>query len=320
MKAAVYHTYGPPEVVRIETIKKPVPGPNDILIKVMAASVNRTDSGFRSAVYVISRFWSGLFAPKYKVLGCEYAGVVESVGKLVTDIKPGEKIFGFDDAHFGGHAEFKLVGQKDAFAPIPPSLSFEEAAALTEGSHYALGNIRASGVKRGDEVMVYGATGAIGSAAVQLLTYFGIKVTAVCPGRHIELVRQMGAEDIIDYQSQDYKLCQKKFRFIFDAVGKINFGQCKHLLSDDGIYISTELGPNGENVWKAIYGSFFKGKRILFPIPKTTKEDIEFLGKLALEGHWKPLIDKIYPLKEIVEAHRYVDSGQKIGNVIIKMP
>ena len=320
MKAAVYKSYGPPQVVSIQDIKIPDIGPDEMLIKVKASTVNRTDAGFRSAEYFISRFWSGLFVPKYKVLGCEYAGEVVKTGDLITQIKPGDRIFGFNDERFGGHAEYIRVKKNDAYALIPATFSYEEAAALTEGAHYALGNIRASKVKTHDEAMVYGATGAIGSAAVPLLKYFGVRVTAVCPGKHVDLVKNLGADEVIDYQSQDYKLIQNKFSFIFDAVGKISFGQCRHLLTDTGIYISTELGPHGENVWKAILGSASTGKRILFPIPKTTKEDIELLGKLAAEGFWKPVIDRSYPLEDIVEAYKYVETGQKIGNVIITMP
>lgn len=320
MKAAVYRSYGPPEVVKIEEITKPTPAQDEFIVKVHASTVNRTDAGFRSAVYFVSRFFSGLFYPKIKVLGSDYAGMVVETGKNVTNVQIGDRIFGYNDERFGGHAEYIRIKSTDAFTLIPESLSYQQAAALPEGGHYALGNIRASGIKSGESAMVYGATGAIGSAAVQLLKHEGVKVTAVCPGEHVELVRSLGADEVIDYKAQDYKLLKDRYRFIFDAVGKINFGQCKHLLTDDGVYISTELGPSGENIWKAILKSKSKGKRILFPIPQTKKEDIEFLAQLAKEGHFKPVIDRSYPLAEIVEAYRYIETGQKVGNVILEMP
>ncbi|MBP7399665.1 MAG: NAD(P)-dependent alcohol dehydrogenase [Chitinophagales bacterium] len=317
MKAAIYNHYGPPDVVSIQEMDKPIPKEDEILIKVIASTVNRTDTGLRSAQYFISRFFTGLFKPKYKVLGNEFAGVIEQIGSSVSSFKIGDRIFGFNDTHFGGHAEYMIVREADAIATIPDTISFIEAACITEGAHYALVDIRAAKVQSRQNVMVYGATGAIGSAAVQLLKHFGAHVTAVCNTKNVDLVKSLGADVVIDYMQEDFTQTQQKFDFVFDAVGKTSFGKCKPILTKKGIYISTELGKNSENVFYAIITQFAKGKRVLFPIPTITKEDVIFLKELVISGEFKPVIDRHFPLDNIMEAHTYVESGQKTGNVII---
>lgn len=319
MKAALYTRYGSPEVVQVSQIDKPVPGADEILVKIMCSSVNRTDCGFRSAEYFISRFFSGLFSPKYKILGNEFSGIVESCGAEVKLFKPGDRIFGYDDVKFGGHAEYKTISQSAAVAIIPENISFEQAAALTEGAHYALCDIRAAQVQKGQHVLVYGATGAIGSAAVQLLKYFGARVTAVCNTPNVERVRSLGADRVIDYLQEDYTLSGEIYDFVFDAVGKTSFGKCKPVLSTQGIYISTEFGKNGENVFLALRSMLLNGKRVLFPLPSISAEDVVFLGDLAEKGFLKPVLDREYTLDQIVEAHQYVETRQKIGNVIIRV-
>lgn len=319
MKAAVYRYYGSPDVVHIAEIPTPTPKPNEVLVRVHAGTVNRTDCGFRSAEYFISRLFSGLFRPKHKVLGCEFAGVVEAVGNEVTGFKAGNRVFGYDDDHFGGHAEYKVIREDKALALIPDGLDFATAAALTEGSHYALSNIRAEKVGKGDKVLVYGATGAIGSVAVQLLKHFGAYVVAVCNTRNVGLVKSLGADEVVDYQTQDFTVISHRFDFVFDAVGKSSFGQCKPLMKDKGIYISTELGKGSENIWLALTTRFGRGKRVLFPLPLMKKEDVLYLRELAEQGSFKPVIDRSYALDDIVEAYRYVETGQKTGNVILNM-
>lgn len=319
MKAIIYSKYGPPEVARLTEVARPSPKDNEILLKVYSSTVNRTDSGFRSAEYFISRFWSGLFQPKHKILGCEFSGVVEAVGKYVTAFRNGDKVFGFNDKTFGGHGEYLTIAENDAVINMPENMSFDEAAAITEGSHYALVNIRAAKVERGQKVLVYGATGAIGSAAVQLLKHFGAIVTAVCNTKNVDLVRSLGADTVIDYQTQDFTKTEDKFAFIFDAVGKSSFGKCKPLLTENGIYISTEFGKNAENILFALTTPLWGGKRLLFPIPSITKQDIIFLKELVEKGEFKPVIDRFYTLGQIVDAYRYVESGQKTGNVILKI-
>ncbi len=317
MKAVVHTKYGPPEVLHLKEVEKPIPKENEVLIRVYATTVNRTDCGFRSAEYFISRFFSGLFKPKYQTLGCEFAGVIEAVGKNVTSFKIGEKVFGYNDIKFGAHAEYMTLAENEAITTMPSGLSFEEAAPITEGGHYALCNIRAAKVNGGQNVLIYGATGAIGSAAVQLAKYFGANITAVCNTKNVELVKSLGADEVIDYQKQDFTKTDKKLDFVFDAVGKSSFGQCKPLLKDKGIYISTELGKNGENIFYALTTPLFGGKKVLFPLPTITKEDVLFLKGLVEAGKFKPVIDRKHSLEQIVEAAKYVETGQKTGNVII---
>jgi len=319
MRASVYKKYGPPEVVKIMVVPKPLPKDNEVLIKIYSSTVNRTDSGFRSAEYFISRFWSGLLRPKYQILGCEFAGIIEETGKHVTTFKKGDRVFGYNDKSFGGHGEYLTIAETDAITNIPDNLNFDEAAALTEGAHYALVDIRAAKVERGQNVLVYGATGAIGSAAVQLLKHFGAKITAVCNTKNVDLVKSLGADNVIDYQTQDFAKTENKFHFILDAVGKSSFGQCKPLLTEKGIYISTELGKNGENIFFALTTALGSGKKLLFPIPSITKKDVIFLKDLAQKGEFKPVIDKQYKLNQVMEAYKYVETNQKTGNVILKI-
>jgi len=317
MKAAVHLKYGPPEVVKITEVDKPIITDNEVLIRVFATTVNRTDCGFRSASYFISRFFSGLFKPKQTILGNEFSGVVVSVGKNVSEFKKGDKVFGYNDITFGGHAEFIKIQADGAIALMPENLSFTQAAALTEGGHYALCDIRAAKVKKGQKVIVNGATGAIGSAAVQLLKHYEASVTAVCATDHIDLIKSLGADYVIDYLKEDFTQSDERYDFIFDAVGKSSFGACKNILKDGGIYISTELGENAENIFLALITPFIGKKRLLFPIPSINREDINFLKEQAEKGVFKPVVDRTYTLDRIVDAYKYVETGQKIGNVII---
>lgn len=317
MKASINTKYGPPEVVSIKDIDKPVPKDDEVLIKVYATTVNRTDCGFRSAEYFISRFWSGLLKPKFLTLGNEFAGEIEMIGKNVSSFKVGDKVFGYNDVRFGAHAEYMTMKEHEAITTLPNNLTYEEAAPIVEGSHYALSDIRAAKVKPGQNVLVYGATGAIGSAAVQLLKYFGANVTAVCNSKNVDLIKSLGADTVIDYTKEDFTKTNQSFDFILDAVGKSSFKQCKPLLTKKGIYISTELGKNGVNILLALTTPIFNGKKLLFPLPTISKEDVLFLKELVENGKYKPVIDRKYKLEEIVDAYRYVETGQKTGNVVI---
>ncbi|MBL7765155.1 MAG: NAD(P)-dependent alcohol dehydrogenase [Chitinophagaceae bacterium] len=319
MKAAVYHQYGPPEVVKVFDVAKPVPQAKEVLVKVHTSTVNRTDTGFRSAEYFVSRFWSGLLKPKFPILGCEFAGIIEEIGADVKTFKKGDAVFGFNDKTWGGHGEYLCIDEHEGIAHMPEGMSFEIAAAMTEGAHYALNNIRASGIQKGQQALVYGSTGAIGSAAVQLLKSMDVMVSAVCGSTYLDLVKSLGADEVIDYQTQDFTQTQKRFDFVFDAVGKTSFGACKPLLSSKGIYISTELGKNGENILYALTTPLFGGKKVLFPIPTLKQADVIYLKELFEKGAYKPIIDRTYSLDQIVEAHSYVESGQKVGNVVIRV-
>jgi len=319
MKAAIYTQYGPPEVVQIKEVAKPIPKPNEVLIRVRASTVNRTDCGFRSAEYFVSRFFTGLFKPNFQILGNEFAGEIEEIGTTVSSFKIGDRVFGFMDDACGGHAEYLTISEYKGLAIIPEDLSFEDAAPLIEGSHYALCNIRAAKVQPGQKVLVNGGTGAIGSAAIQILKYFDAQVTAVCATQHLELVKSLGADIVIDYSKEDFTQTKETYDFVFDAVGKSSFGKCKPLLNEKGIYISTELGKNGENIWLALLTPLFAGKKLLFPLPTITKADVVFLKQLVQLGKFKPVIDRAFSLKDIVEAYRYVETGMKTGNVVIKI-
>jgi len=319
MKAIIHTSYGPPEVLQLKEVEKPTPKDNEVLIKVHATTVNRTDCGFRSAEYFISRFFSGLFRPKNQTLGNEFAGEIEAIGKNVRSFQPGGKVFGYNDITFGAHAEYMLMAEDGPITTMPANLTYEEAAPITEGGHYALCDIRAAKIRSGQKVLINGATGAIGSAAVQLVRYFGAVVTAVCDTKNVELLKSLGANEVIDYTKQDFTKLNQTFDFVFDAVGKSSFGKCKPLLKKNGIYISTELGYMGQNPFLAMITPLLGGKKLLFPIPTISKQDVIFLKELVEAGLYKPMIDRRYPLEQIVEATRYVETGQKIGNVVISI-
>lgn len=319
MKAIVYTEYGPPEVAAVVEVDAPVPTDHEVLVKVHASTVNRTDCGFRSAEYFIVRFFSGLIRPRNQILGCEFAGEIESIGKNVTSFKPGDRVFGFNEAKFGAHAEYMAISEADAIDLIPEGLSYQEAAPLTEGVHYALFNLKAAKIKSGQEILINGGTGGIGSSAIQLAKYFGAEVTAVCHQNHVELVKSLGAHEVIDYTKADFTQLKKKFDIVFDAVGKSSFGKCKPILKDHGIYMSTEFGYMAQNPFLAIITPFLGGKKVLFPLPSIKKEDVSFFKKLVEEGNFRPLINRTYPMDQIVEAYRYVETGQKIGNVVIQL-
>lgn len=317
MKAIICTQYGPPEVARLAEVEKPVPKDNEVLIKIHATTVNRTDCGFRSAEYFIVRFFSGLFKPNNPILGCEFAGEIETVGKDVSAFKTGDKVFGFNDTKFGGHAEYLTLPADSAIATIPEKISYTEAAPITEGAHYALCNLRAAGLESGQRILINGATGAIGSAAVQLSKYFGATVTAVCNTPNMDLVRSLGADEVIDYTQRDFTQLDQQFDIVFDAVGKSSFGKCKPLLKNKGIYMSTELGYMSQNPFLAIITPLLGGKRVLFPLPTISRQDVVFLKELVESGRFRPVIDRTYPLEQIVEAYRYVETGMKTGNVVI---
>jgi len=319
MKASLNTIYGPPEVVHIGEIEKPVPRDSEVLIKIHTATVNRTDCGFRSAEYFVSRFFSGLINPKNHVLGNEFAGEIEAIGKSVKSFKVGNRVFGYDDVGFGCHAQYKVMSESGPIATMPSNFSFEEAAPMIEGGHYALCDIRAAKIEKGHRVLINGATGAIGSAAVQIVKYLGAEVTAVCDTKNREMVSGLGADEVIDYTKQDFTRLSKKFDVVFDAVGKSNFGKCKPLLVEKGIYMSTEFGPRFENPFLAMITPILGGKKLLFPIPTISKEDVIFLKGLAENGEYKPVLDRSFALDEIVEAYRYVETGMKTGNVLIQV-
>jgi NADPH:quinone reductase-like Zn-dependent oxidoreductase len=321
MRAAVHTSYGPPEVVRIAEVDKPAPKPNQVLVKVQATTVNRTDCGMRSATPFIYRLFVGLRRPRITVLGNEFAGEVEAVGDEVTAFAVGDRVFGFSGASFGAHAEYLVVPADGSLATIPDGLSFEEAAPATEGSHYALSLIEAARVRPGQDVLVNGATGAIGSAAVQLLKARGATVTAVCRPDSLELVKGLGADRVIDYTAQDFTRDGQTYDVVLDAVGKSSFGRCRRLLRPGGTYLSSDLGPLSQNPFLALVTPLFRGRRVRFPIPRPPDRGkvMAQLQELLASGAFRPLVDRRYRLDQIVEAYRYVETGQKVGSVVISV-
>ncbi len=319
MKAIICTEYGSPEVARLAEVEKPIPKDNEVLIKIHATTVNRTDCGFRSAEYFIIRLFSGLFRPKNQILGSEFAGEIEAIGKNVTSFHINDKVFGYNDSRFGAHAEYIVMAEDDSITTMPENTTYEEAAPITEGAHYALCDIKAAKIRAGQNILINGATGAIGSSAVQLVKYLGADVTAVCNTKNVDLVKSLGADVVIDYTKEDFTKLDQKFDVVFDAVGKSSFGKCKGLLTKRGVYMSTELGYMSQNPFLAIVTPVFGGKKVLFPLPTISKQDVVFLKELVENGKFRPVIDRYYTLEQIVEAYRYVETGQKTGNVIIRV-
>ena len=319
MRAVVRSKYGPPDVLRFENVAKPSPRDDELLIRVFATSVNRTDCGFLSGKPSFVRLFIGLTKPRVSVLGCEFAGRIEAIGKDVATFEVGQDVFGYDGTHFGGHAEYLTTPERGLVALIPDGMSYEEAAPITEGAHYALSLIRAAGITSGQKVLVNGATGAIGSAAVQLLRAIGAEVTAVCATKNVELVKSLGAGRVIDYTNEDFTKLNDVFDVVLDAVGKSSFGRCKPLLIPRGIYLSSDLGPGFQNPFLALTTRVLGGKRVMFPIPRDKKEDVIFLKELVEAAKFTPVIDRRYPFAQIAEAYEFVESGQKTGNVVVRV-
>jgi NADPH:quinone reductase-like Zn-dependent oxidoreductase len=317
MKAAVYSRYGPPEVVRVLDVPAPAAKDDEVLVKVHATTVNRTDCGFRAARPWLVRPFGGLVRPRVRILGNEFAGEVAAVGRAVSSFAVGDRVFGYDDTAWGAHAEYLTIRQNASLARIPAHLSYAQAAPATEGAHYALVGITKAGIRAGQRVLVNGATGAIGSAAVQLLAACEVQVTAVCDAAHVQLVRRLGADRVIDRTAEDFTRDQQTYDVVFDAVGKSSFGRCRRLLGPHGVYLSTELGPYGQNPFLALITPLLPGRSVLFAFPRHDQAMIDHLREEMESDRFRPLIDRSYPLTEIVQAYRYVETGQKVGSVVI---
>jgi NADPH:quinone reductase-like Zn-dependent oxidoreductase len=260
---------------------------------------------------------SGLVRPRHPILGNEFAGEIAAVGPAVTRFAVGDRVFGYDDGRWGAHAEYRTVREHASLARIPANLGYEQVAPATEGSHYALANITKADIRAGQRVLVNGATGAIGSAAVQLLAARGVHVAAVCGPAHLELVRGLGAERVIDRSAADFTRDDQTYGVVFDAVGKSSFGRCRRLLTPRGVYLSTDLGPRSENAALMVVTPLLPGRSVLFGFPRHDQAMMNDLGELMAAGRFRPLVDRTYPLTEIADAYRYVETGQKIGSVVI---
>src|SRR6266849_11172328 len=315
MKAVVFDKYGPPEVLRLEEVEQQVPQDHDVLIKVHATTVNRTDCGVRAGKPFMVRFFFGLRRPKLRILGTEVAGEIEAVGEAVRQFAVGDQVFGIHPWKFGAHAEFMCVNESAPLAHKPAGLSFEEAAAVCDGAFLALKCLRSAAVHTGQRVLVYGASGSIGTAGVQLAKYFGADVTAVCSTKNVDVVRSLGADRVIDYTKEDFTKNGETYDVIFDFVGMLSFSRCRASLKPGGIYNPTD---GLQNIILAPLTSWIGGKRVIFPIPpRYTKKDVLFIKELIEAGRYRAVIDRSYPLEQVVEANRYVETKQKTGNVVL---
>jgi NADPH:quinone reductase-like Zn-dependent oxidoreductase len=314
MRAVVYDRYGPPDVLRFEEVERPVPKDDEVLVRIHATTVNRTDCGLRSAEYFISRFVTGLLRPKRTILGSELAGEVEAVGAAVTEFEVGDRVFG---VRTGANAEFICVQESAPLAHMPAGMTFEEAAAVCDGASLALACLRKADLRKGRSILVYGASGSVGTAGVQLAKHFGADVTAVCNTKNIELVRSLGADGVVDYTQEDFTRNGETYDVIFDAVGKHSFRRCRRSLKPGGIYIETDLGFLWHVPILALLTRRIGDKRVTLGITRYAKKDVLFLKELIEAGKYRAVIDRRYPLEDVVEATKYVETGQKTGNVVL---
>jgi NADPH:quinone reductase-like Zn-dependent oxidoreductase len=317
MRAVVYDSYGPPEVQRLEDVERPVPNEDEVLVKIHATTVNRTDCGWRSAKPFFTRVFIGLLRPKRKILGMEVSGEVEAVGAAVTEFEVGDDVFGVKG--FGAHAEFICMRESGPLAHKPAGLTFEEAAAVCDGACIALSCLRPADLRTGQKIVIYGASGSIGTAAVQLAKYLGADVTAVCNTKNLELVRSLGADRVIDYTKEDFTKNGETYDVVFDAVGKHSFRKCRRSLKPGGIYIETDLGFMWHVPILALVTRWIGDKKVTLGISRYTKKDVLFLKELIEAGSYRAVIDRRYPLEDVVEATRYVEMGQKTGNVVLTL-
>lgn len=322
MKAMVYERYGPPEVLQLKEVEKPTPKNNEVLIKTQATTVTSADWRIRSlhvpaGFGLVTRLVFGISRPRQPILGSELAGVIESVGRDVTKFKVGDHVVAFSDAAMGCHAEYKCMAEDGAVVPKPSSLSFEEAASLSFGGTTALDFLRRGRLQSGERVLVNGASGAVGTAAVQLAKHFGAIVTGVCSTANLELVRSLGARHVIDYTQEDFTQNGKTYDLIIDTVGTAPFSRSKASLNEGGRLLLVLAGLPA--MLQAPWVSMASSKKVIAGPATVRVEDLRFLAGLAEAGEFKPVIDRRYPFEQIAEAHRYVDTGRKKGNVAITL-
>lgn len=317
MRAVTCSGYGSPDRLRLQEVADPAPGAHELLIEVHAGTVNRTDDGVLRGKPFFIRFFYGMRGPKVGVLGSEFAGEVIGIGPGVTSFQIGDRVFGFDDSGFGGHAELKTIDERKQLAKLPPSLGYAEAAALPEGGLYALNQLRGAAVGPGSRVLIYGASGAIGSAAVQLAKVLGAEVTAVCSGRNVELVQGLGADRVIDYEREDFTASGGPYDAVIDAVGKTSFRRCRRVMTPSGIFCASDLGFLWQNPPLALWTSRLSERTVKIPLARSTPDDVAYLASLAEVGLLKPVIDRTYSLAQVPEAFGYVETKRKRGSVVV---
>ncbi|WKN41424.1 NAD(P)-dependent alcohol dehydrogenase [Tunicatimonas pelagia] len=319
MKAAVRTRYGSPNILTIQEVDQTRPKSYEILVRVHATTVNRTDCGILSGYPVAIRLFTGLTKPKLTTTGTDFAGEVQAVGKKVSRFKIGDKVWGFNDNGLPSHAKYLAIAEDQPIAIIPAEVTYKQAAASAEGAHYAYNFINKVDLRAGSRVMLNGATGAIGSAALQFLKHAGAYVTATANTKNVDLIKSLEADRVINYEREDFTQDDERYDFVFDAVGKSTFGRCKRLLKPQGIYISSELGPKAQNPLLALITPLLGGKQVKFPVPLNILRSLNFTNELLEAGKFRSIIDRTYSLGQIQEAFRYVASGQKTGNVVISL-
>jgi NADPH:quinone reductase-like Zn-dependent oxidoreductase len=318
MKAVVHDRYGPPEVLRVDEVERPVPNEDEVLVRIRATSVTRSDAHLRAGTPFVQRFMSGLRRPKRRILGHELAGDVVELGSAVTEFAVGDRVFGalpYLSLRTGSHAEFMSIPETWPLTRIPAGLTYEQAAGVADGAFCALNGMRPVSLE-GKDVLVYGASGSIGTAAVQLAKHFGARVTAVCNTKNVELVRLLGADEVIDYLQEDFTENGKTYDVIFDAVGKESFRRCKASLRSGGVYLPTD---GFRNLFLGVVHRRFGDRRVVFEFPRYRKADVLLLADLLETGSYRPVIDRVYPLEDVVEATKYVETQQKTGNVVLTL-
>ena len=317
MNAVVFTKYGPPDVLHLDEVLKPIPKVNEILIKIHATTVTSGDVRLRKPDPFLTRLFFGLFKPKTSMLGVDLSGVVEAIGKEVKLFKVGDKVFGSTfDFGLGAYAEFKCMPEESVLTTMPINCSFEEAAALYFGGHTALHFLRKGNIQKGQKVLVYGASGALGTNAVQLAKHFGAEVTGICGTNNLDMVKDLGADKVIDYTKEDFTQNGETYDIIFDAVGKSPFSGCLRSLSKNGRY-TRSVHLSLSSILKGLWVSLTSSKKVIGGVAHEKVEDLIFLKELMETGNLKPVIDRIYSLEQIPEAHAYVEKGHKKGNVVI---
>jgi NADPH:quinone reductase-like Zn-dependent oxidoreductase len=318
MKAVVNERYGSPDILEIREIPTPGPQADEILVRVRATTVSRTDSCALRAHPFFVRPVTGLFRPKRTILGLDFAGTVEAVGKGVVKFKEGDRVFGLTPGGYGAHAEYVCLSADNAVTVMPPNKQFCEVV-VCEGAWYANTYLKKFNLRAGHKILIYGASGAIGTSAVQLSKIYGANVTAVVSTPYLDLARQLGADRVVDYTAEDFTKIGDSFDFVLDAVGKTSYFRCRQLLKREGVFAATDLGKWWQNVILAIWSTLTGRERVVFPTPRHDPSFLEFLKERIQADEFRAVVDREYPLQNIADAYRYVETEQKAGIVVIKV-
>jgi len=317
MKAAVNERYGSPDVLAIRDVPTPAPKEREILIKIHATTVSRTDCGnLRGRPALFVRPVLGYFRPRQNILGMDFAGSIEATGAGVELFEPGDRVFGLSPQQFGAHAQYMCLAEDAPIAVLPADVGFHEAV-VCEGAWYANTYLEAFDVKPGDKILIYGASGAIGTAAVQLAKHYGAEITAVVSTRHLDLATSLGADRTVDYTAEDFTAIGETYDYVLDAVGKTTYFQCRKLLEPEGVFSATDLGPYWQNIALSAWSTLVASRRVTFPLPKVTKQLIEYLRDLLAARKFRAVVDRTYRLDQIADAYRYVETAQKTGIVVL---